>query len=87
MSGSLLQIEVTPVLSMTQKEAAKALGGLDVLIELEEHHGLKPWSSRATLRRYSVASIQAALDRAEQANTLTGRARKPRGANFEDSDQ
>ncbi len=79
MMNSLLKIEVSPVLSMTQKEAATALGGVDVLRQLEELHGLKPWYCNATLRRYSVASIQAALDRAEQANTLTARVRRPRG--------
>lgn len=74
--SSLLKIEVKPLLSMTQAEAVEALGGLDRLHHLEEHHGLRPWRASKTRRDYSVASIQAAMDRAEQETTLTARARK-----------
>lgn len=78
MKSTLLKIDVTPQLSMTQKQAAAAVGGLAELLELEERHGLKPWKSNATTRLYRVSAIEAALERAEQANTLTERARKPR---------
>jgi hypothetical protein len=83
--SSLLKIEVSPVLSMTQKQAAAALGGLAELLDLEERHGLKPWKSNPTTRLYRVSAIEAALERAEQANTLADRVRKPRKANPDQS--
>jgi hypothetical protein len=76
MKSTLLKIDVIPQLSMTQKQAVEALGGLAELLELEERHGLKPWKSNATTRLYRVSAIEAALERAEQANTLHARARK-----------
>lgn len=71
----LLKIKVVPVLSMNQKEAAEALGGLKRLRELEEKWGLTPWEENATNRCYSVASIDAAMARAEQAVFLGRRQR------------
>jgi hypothetical protein len=74
--SSLLKIKVTAQLSMIQKEAAEALGGLDVLRHLEDQWGLVPSYANQTTRRYNVASIQAAIDRAEQAAALDLRERK-----------
>lgn len=66
MSSSLLKLEVVPVLSLTQKEAVRALGGIEALRLLEDRWGLRPWDAKATLKRYSVASIEAAMRRAEE---------------------
>lgn len=65
--SSLLKIKVAPVLSLTQREAAEALGGLEALRLLEDRYGLRPWDEKATLRRFSVSSIEAAMRRAEVA--------------------
>lgn len=73
----LLKIKVAPVLSMNQKEAADALGGLSVLRDLERKWGLIPWDENATNRRYQVSSIEAAMARAEQQVFLGRRERKP----------
>jgi len=62
---SLLQLKVVPILSMTQKEAAEALGGLEALRLLEER-GLIPWDAKATLRRFRVSAIEEAMKRAEE---------------------
>lgn len=60
---------------MTQKEAVRALGGIEALRLLESKWGLVPWDAKATKRHYSVASIQAAMDRAEREAALRLRAR------------
>lgn len=64
MSG-LLKLKVTPILSLTQREAAEAVGGLEALRLLETEHGLRPWDVKATLKRYAVSSIEEAMRRAE----------------------
>lgn len=65
--SSLLKLKVVPALSMTQKEAAEALGGLPALRALEEQHGLVPWEDERTMRRFRVSAIEEALKRAEDA--------------------
>jgi hypothetical protein len=71
----LLKIKVEPVLSMNQKQAADAVGGLKVLRDLEEKWGLTPWDENPTNRRYAITSIEAAMARAEQAVFLGRRER------------
>jgi len=73
----LLKIKVAPVLSVNQREAAEAVGGLKVLRELEEKWGLTPWDENPTNRRYQVTSIEAAMAKAEQHVFLSRRLAKP----------
>ena len=73
----LLKIKVTPVLSMVQREAAEALGGLSVLRDLERNWGLIPWDANPTIKRYRVTAIEEAMARAEQQVFLSQRERKP----------
>ncbi len=65
--SSLLKIQVAPVLSLTQKEAVEALGGIEALRLLESRYGLRPWDAKATLRRYRVSAIEDAMKLAERA--------------------
>jgi len=69
----ILKIKAEPVGSLGQKAAADYVGGLKVLRDLEQNWGLVPWDENPTNRRYRVASIEAAMERAEQAVFLQRR--------------
>ena len=75
--NSLLKIAVEPVGSLGQRAAAGYVGGLTVLRDLEENWGLVPWDENPTNRRYRVSSIEAAMERAEQAVFLKRREKAP----------
>lgn len=65
--SSLLKIEVAPVGSLGQREAAEYVGGLVPLKILEEKWGLVAWDKNTTNKRYRVSAIEEAMKRAEAA--------------------
>lgn len=63
--SSLLKIQVAPVGSLQQREAAEYVGGLVPLKILEDKWGLVAWDKNATNKRYRVSAIEEAMKRAE----------------------
>lgn len=69
--SSLLKIQVAPLGSLTQREAAEYVGGLAPLKVLEERWGLVAWDKNPTNKRYRVSAIEDAMKRAERSNQST----------------
>jgi hypothetical protein len=77
----ILKLQQTPIGSLTQSAAAEYVGGLEPLRELEDQWGLAAWSEKKTIKRYRVSAIDEAMKRAEEANFLRSRERKPESLN------
>lgn len=69
--STLLKIQVAPLGSLTQREAAEYVGGLAPLRTLESKWGLVAWDKNPTSKRYRVSAIEEAMKRAERATQST----------------
>ncbi len=65
--SNLLKIQVAPLGSLTQREAAEYVGGLAPLKVLEDKWGLVAWDKNPTNKRYRISAIEEAMKRAERA--------------------